>query len=71
MNISDLLITNFDHYVSLKKGTTQFKLLEKDLLLTKKVEVIPESTKKILTRGADWVRLLARYRSIQKYCNIV
>lgn len=49
MNISDLLITNFDHYVSSRKGTTQFKLLEKDLLLTKKMEIIPEATKKVYT----------------------
>lgn len=61
MKISDFLIINFDHVVSSKKGTTQFKLLDKDFLLTKRTETLPESTKKIITRGSDWVLLFSCY----------
>lgn len=61
MKVSDLAQTSFDHIVSSKLYTTQLKILESNSILTVNRETIHSSTKKIITRGQDWLVLFADF----------
>jgi AraC-like DNA-binding protein len=61
MKTSDIVKTNFDHIVSSKHYTTKLKALDGSSILTVHTENISSATKRIITRGQDWLVLFADF----------
>lgn len=62
MKISELVLMKFDHSVRSKNYTTQYKVLSRDFILTHNAETIDNFTKKIMTRGSEWILLLGDFQ---------